>query len=84
MDSLLPRIIGSSPLTRGARSRLLDLRMPVRIIPAYAGCTVGVCDELPKPWDHPRLRGVHIDLGVLDCPGCGSSPLTRGAHGSVG
>ena len=55
---------GSSPHTRGARTRPMSTNTDRRIIPAYAGCTI------PSGWpclyhtDHPRIRGVHYR--VLD------------------
>ena len=55
------------------------LSTPERIIPAYAGSTVGA-----RPWpsgraDHPRIRGEHPSIRMTAPPPRGSSPHTRGA-----
>ena len=71
---------GSSPLTRGALSRLLEYTTICGIIPAYAGSTpVLICKSI-WPRDHPRLRGEHFQHLFLFLSVTGSSPLTRGAH----
>ena len=69
---------GSSPLTRGKRSRQHRSLFMARLIPAHAGKTVeGVLDE-PEGRAHPRSRGENVagDYVLVDEPG--SSPLTRG------
>ena len=50
-----------------------------RIIPAYAGSTLG--PSLRRSWtrDHPRLRGEHHPAERASRRGAGSSPPTRGA-----
>ena len=70
---------GSSPLTRGARSRLAPPCPRRRIIPAHAGCTGRQPGGGPGRADHPRSRGVHDAALPVVVIGRGSSPLTRGA-----
>ena len=74
---------GSSPLTRGAPTVTACKRSTRRIIPAYAGCTLFISVGMKPGTDHPRLRGVHECAQETDWWGTGSSPLTRGAHGSA-
>ena len=72
-------LLGSSPLTRGARFVFGGFVIRHRLIPAYAGSTV----EFPLfrclPGAHPRLRGEHGLAPVYTGNTLGSSPLTRGA-----
>ena len=71
---------GSSPHTRGARTRGPPPSKSSGIIPAYAGSTRSCPARRPPASDHPRIRGEH---GVLLLSGClvpGSSPHTRGAR----
>ena len=51
-----------------------------RIIPAYAGSTVGCGRRTARPRDHPRIRGEHPRLRAAWMLGLGSSPHTRGAQ----
>ena len=71
--------MGSSPLTRGARSRRPFLRRRRGLIPAHAGSTVVVYATTKFSRAHPRSRGehrvTHFSNGLVK----GSSPLTRGA-----
>ena len=70
---------GSSPHTRGALDRY-GVTCPIaRIIPAYAGSTVGDTVSERKRGDHPRIRGEHFPESGLDIGQAGSSPHTRGA-----
>ena len=69
---------GSSPLTRGRPSSTVGRRRRRGIIPAYAGSTYRSVTHLPKPWDHPRLRGVDRRVMRRNSSSAGSSPLTRG------
>ena len=71
---------GSSPHTRGARSRSSASAAVRGIIPAYAGSTWPAGRSPPGPSDHPRIRGEHP--GHADRPAStgGSSPHTRGAR----
>ena len=71
---------GSSPHTRGARTRNRCGRISRRIIPAYAGSTIkGLWDGI-KSGDHPRIRGEHKKHGKGVKMPLGSSPHTRGAR----
>ena len=69
---------GSSPLARGLRGRAPGVLVLRRIIPARAGFTAGgVLDRLLAA-DHPRSRGVYLEIRE-ECPARhGSSPLARG------
>ena len=71
---------GSSPHTRGALCIPILMRLPVRIIPAYAGCTPCQHNSKASLPDHPRIRGVHGDWWCSRGRGRGSSPHTRGAR----
>ena len=51
--------LGSSPHTRGARDRRARPEGGWRIIPAYAGSTVGWLGAGQRGGDHPRIRGEH-------------------------
>ncbi len=73
---------GSSPLTRGARSRLAFLEVVCGLIPAYAGSTHLTSTELRDLQAHPRLRGEHNAVAIPIFAASGSSPLTRGAPSS--
>ena len=73
---------GSSPHTRGARSPVVENQVAGRIIPAYAGSTLGIPRSWGRTRDHPRIRGEHVvALGCGHYPQ-GSSPHTRGAQAS--
>ena len=69
---------GSSPLTRGKRTRIRSMLRTLRLIPAHAGKT--------RPWPrpmrptraHPRSRGENSAPSSPRSATCGSSPLTRG------
>ena len=70
---------GSSPHTRGARTRGPPPRKSSGIIPAYAGSTAWPW-SWPGPWpDHPRIRGEHRNASSRASRAAGSSPHTRGA-----
>ena len=71
---------GSSPHTRGAPPRRLDMHVCQRIIPAYAGSTPVRSSAHTPPSDHPRIRGEHVVVVESDGRGQGSSPHTRGAR----
>ena len=69
---------GSSPLSRGIRSRLPRPLRSRRIIPALAGNTKAKHPTGGAFTDHPRSRGEYLgDFGLL-LGGQGSSPLSRG------
>ena len=52
------------------------------IIPAYAGSTASKRSSIPSSRDHPRIRGEHVRASLMPPYQRGSSPHTRGAHGS--
>ena len=72
--------VGSSPHTRGARSRNSQQDSEGRIIPAYAGSTAARRRFCGSSADHPRIRGEHDGRGQFDGQATGSSPHTRGAR----
>jgi len=71
---------GSSPHTRGTRSRSRFRVRHRRFIPAYAGNTVATTARRRTSAVHPRIRGEHVT--ALDQPvdHGGSSPHTRGTR----
>ena len=74
---------GSSPLTRGKRSRPARSQDRSRLIPAHAGKTSTRLRAARRERAHPRSRGENI-IGVVSARRpTGSSPLTRGKRGSV-
>ena len=72
--------VGSSPHTRGAPSAPSTRTGFCRIIPAYAGSTVGGEHNLLAHGDHPRIRGEHVPKAIFSPKDRGSSPHTRGAQ----
>ncbi|KXB52459.1 hypothetical protein HMPREF0307_02210 [Corynebacterium sp. DNF00584] len=50
------------------------------LIPAHAGSTEPLGRVIIAARAHPRSRGEHQSLVLLEGPHCGSSPLTRGAR----
>ena len=74
---------GSSPHTRGALGVIAADGRQERIIPAYAGSTSTPGRSIRAGWDHPRIRGEHVDPLFLVLVVFGSSPHTRGAPLSV-
>ena len=73
-------LLGSSPLTRGARGSRAREPVCVGIIPAHAGCTSAARSPRRRRPDHPRSRGVHSGTNPVCVSVQGSSPLTRGAR----
>ncbi len=71
---------GSSPHTRGTPSNVRPNSLRRRIIPAYAGYTLGLTLEEVAQRDHPRIRGVHPGNGQAQARFPGSSPHTRGTQ----
>ena len=71
---------GSSPRTRGARTRALISAAPDRIIPADAGSTLYTLNRTITRPDHPRGRGEHDIHAMRGLFAEGSSPRTRGAQ----
>ena len=83
MEHLLGHIVLHSdnevpPHTRGTPPILPFLQITFRITPAHAGNTN--CHSLlyESFWDHPRLRGEHVENDFYSIDGAGSPPLTRG------
>ena len=74
------RMMGSSPHARGARHGHGPADGACRIIPACAGSTCSRRCDLPVAWDHPRMRGEHIESPVPFACVSGSSPHARGAQ----
>ena len=72
-------IVGSSPLTRGARLRNGRGRRGAGLIPAHAGSTLRASGPPGQLWAHPRSRGEHSESVSAIKGSMGSSPLTRGA-----
>ncbi len=70
--------LGSSPLTRGKRSRCRSQEIVPGLIPAYAGKTSRSAGSFWWPGAHPRLRGENRRPLVRPERRLGSSPLTRG------
>ena len=71
---------GSSPHTRGLRSRRSSLVFLSGIIPAHAGFTRRVVVVSWTRRDHPRTRGVYLVFQRPTSVQMGSSPHTRGLH----
>ena len=69
---------GSSPLTRGKRSRLWKWCRRRRLIPAHAGKTTREVTEPARRRAHPRSRGENTLTSTGTSVKAGSSPLTRG------
>ena len=80
MNSLFEFDGGSSPHTRGAPVFQLLGAFLAGIIPAYAGSTSHQRLALSSNWDHPRIRGEHVDRVDQQVVDTGSSPHTRGAR----
>ena len=77
----LPRmtfVSGSSPLARGLQIVKSEPGHNRWIIPARAGFTQGPLTPILIYADHPRSRGVYVQLIDIDCAVEGSSPLARG------
>ena len=70
---------GSSPHSRGARSRDPSSLRAGRIIPAFAGSTTCSMILPISMTDHPRIRGEHHPGELGRSRGQGSSPHSRGA-----
>ena len=70
--------MGSSPLTRGKRSKLGATAAVGGLIPAHAGKTNAYPPREGGPEAHPRSRGENFQMGIPRSANWGSSPLTRG------
>ena len=57
--SMQRRLMGSSPLARGAPLASFATACVAGIIPACAGSTLSITTRVPLSGDHPRLRGEH-------------------------
>ena len=76
-----PRMVGSSPLTRGKPKQFSVYRYGAGLIPAHAGKTSAPSTACYASRAHPRSRGENTG-GRTRVGWCaGSSPLTRGKHG---
>ena len=69
--------LGSSPHARGPLAFTLASKGALRLIPACAGSTNPSGRSRCRPWDHPRMRGVHGSWRVSSYDSIGS-PHTRG------
>ena len=69
---------GSSPHTRGLRTRTHEPRHHRGIIPAHAGFTEVSHTVAWRGEDHPRTRGVYCGTAARGRATSGSSPHTRG------
>ena len=69
---------GSSPLSRGIRSRAAAVSRSLGIIPALAGNTCFPVATSVMVADHPRSRGEYPIEEAKIHSFCGSSPLSRG------
>ena len=72
---------GSSPLARGLRRAAINWGSGSRIIPARAGFTARRRCPRRRPRDHPRSRGVYVQVTGAAFDPKGSSPLARGLPG---
>ena len=72
------RRAGSSPLARGLPERRAGGFLASGIIPARAGFTPPGLPRPGPPPDHPRSRGVYLDVPIPVERAQGSSPLARG------
>jgi len=74
---------GSSPHARGTRPHENRMIRQAGIIPACAGNTT-IMSILSSPAkDHPRMRGEHFCIGLIEHDSSGSSPHARGTQGRV-
>ena len=71
---------GSSPRMRGTRRRSGRDCRRCRIIPAYAGNTLGRLSFLLASRDHPRVCGEHLTTAYEFTIARGSSPRMRGTR----
>ena len=74
---------GSSPLARGLPRAQCRGRRGRGIIPARAGFTSSVTTTPPSRGDHPRSRGVYVQMAMMLIRGAGSSPLARGLRAAA-
>ena len=69
---------GSSPRMRGTHFPTMPARLPVGIIPAYAGNTTCGSSPQQQTGDHPRVCGEHPRQRYFTTVQPGSSPRMRG------
>ena len=74
---------GSSPLTRGKRTRRAPPHVGGRLIPAHAGKTTARAGLCGLRTAHPRSRGENNGKNAVLEIREGSSPLTRGKRGGL-
>ncbi len=74
------KVIGSSPLARGAQLKRQNGGGSGGLIPARAGSTRSRRGSCHGSWAHPRSRGEHPRVPLFVAGSEGSSPLARGAH----
>ena len=75
---------GSSPPTRGKRTRNRVGQLVPGLIPAHAGKTPSPSATSKSLWAHPRPRGENLRGPRPRNPDGGSSPPTRGKHAASG
>ena len=73
-----PPLSGSSPLTRGKRSRARLSSLVAGLIPTHAGKTDQRSLHGCRSWAHPRSRGENVPVSAGSAWRFGSSPLMRG------
>ena len=71
-------VSGSSPLTRGKRTKVANCTRTRGPIPTHAGKTLSRLARRPPPTAHPRSRGENRVFPSRNECTSGSSPLTRG------
>ena len=69
---------GSSPRGRGKPAQQVGGDSGLRLIPAWAGKTVGLGASLAMTWAHPRVGGENPSTTSPRAAGSGSSPRGRG------
>ena len=75
-----PAFYGLSPLARGTRDTASSRQCRPRFIPAGAGNTITLCEEMASIAVYPRWRGEHLVVVQLFDVLNGLSPLARGTH----
>ncbi len=73
------RLVGSSPLARGALDLRIENGSENGLIPAGTGSTMAIEYLKTGIEAHPRWRGEHEAEGTTVKSSIGSSPLARGA-----
>ena len=74
---------GSSPRMRGKPSPGLSFQVPLRLIPAHAGKTVGIPRRKTPPAAHPRACGENRQRATNFHETEGSSPRMRGKRSAI-